>query len=490
MDCDIVVKDDLSKLYNAELGDNLLAAVSEQSVQITEEFIAYVNNCLHLRKEEYFNSGVLVMNLKAMRKFHLLKKVIQLSKKAAFIVAPDQDMLNITCHNRVLYLDKRWNTVPMGEKNPDASLIHYIHIFKPWNRPDCLYAELFWATAGKIGLDKKFEKKLNHITDDMLKQEEESLENLKKFALEESKNAEKFRHIDDEIDENDPYYFIPLKDDEIYKRIDKLEKSKMFNEDVNDDPPTKPLLKGDVDYKKLKLKTKILSYFYNKNSYKFFKKKEKNKEIIIDKYIGVENLEALKTGAIITQNHFSPYDSIPIHFLIHDKKPNNKKWLFKVIREGNYNFPGIYGKFMKYCNPLPLSSNFSVMKEMRESLTYWLNKCYLVLIYPEQALWLNYRKPRPTKLGAFHMASANNCPILPTFITMRDSDVFNQYGECVQAYTYHIAPPIFPQKDLSIKENALLLQSENERIWKEIYESTYKIPLRYSTDDSLILTSN
>ena len=95
-------------------------------------------------------------------------------------------------------------------------------------------------------------------------------------------------------------------------------------------------------------------------------------------------------------------------------------------------------------------------------------------------MWWNYKKPRPLKDGAFRLAAKNNSPIIPFFLTMRDSDRIGGDGFPIQAYTVHILPPIFPDPEKSIRENTEILQNKNFELWKEVYESTYGIPLSYS----------
>ena len=41
-----------------------------------------------------------------------------------------------------------------------------------------------------------------------------------------------------------------------------------------------------------------------------------------------------------------------------------------------------------------------------------LNDKSLILIYPEEEMWFNYRKPRPPKPGAYHYAAKYNVPII------------------------------------------------------------------------------
>ena len=80
------------------------------------------------------------------------------------------------------------------------------------------------------------------------------------------------------------------------------------------------------------------------------------------------------------------------------------------------------------------------------------------------------------------MAAKNNVPILPCFITMKDSDVMGEDGFYVQEYTIHIEKPIYPHADKKHKENCVYMMNKNFEVWKEIYEREYGIPLKYTTE--------
>ena len=120
------------------------------------------------------------------------------------------------------------------------------------------------------------------------------------------------------------------------------------------------------------------------------------------------------------------------------------------------------------------------MKKFVKSVDTLLQDGHFVLVYPEQSMWWNYRKPKPLKKGVFTFAVKNNVPILPCFITMEDSDVVDDDGFFVQEYTIHIAPPIYPDNQKSAKENIHNMMQSNFAIWKEIYEDTYKTTLQYA----------
>ena len=110
-----------------------------------------------------------------------------------------------------------------------------------------------------------------------------------------------------------------------------------------------------------------------------------------------------------------------------------------------------------------------------------LNNGDYILIYPEQSMWWNYRKPKPLKNGAYKLAAKNNVPIIPIFITMQDSSKTGEDGFPIQEYIVNIEKPIYPNKDLSERENVEKMKSENFEIWKNVYERFYKIPLKYNT---------
>ena len=262
----------------------------------------------------------------------------------------------------------------------------------------------------------------------------------------------------------------------ILKKIEVYEAEGKFDQDVEDDPPYRPLEPHGLDFLRRKLTSKVKTKIANHYAFRFFNHQIHKGRIVIDGYEGIDYLKYLDGGAVITANHFNPFDSIPLHKVV--KKYTRKK-LFKVIREGNYSFPGLYGFFMRNCNTIPLSSNIEVLNFTFNAIDTVLGRGDLLLVYPEQSMWWNYRKPKPLKIGAFKFASKNNVPIIPTFITMRDTENLDGDGYPIQAYTLHILEPIFPNPDLTFAQNAEYLRKENERVWKELYEKVYGIPLKY-----------
>lgn len=269
----------------------------------------------------------------------------------------------------------------------------------------------------------------------------------------------------------------------IVKKIEQFEKEAKWSIDVEDDPPATPLMPEMVDYMNRKFSSFLWMKFANFLARSYINSLLKKRMMIIKEVRGLENYIELKNkGAFITCNHFNAFDNFAVYKAI--EKHVWHRELVKVCREGNYtNFPGFFGFLFKHCNTLPLSSVPSTMKLFMYAVKSYLSQGRQILIYPEQAMWWNYRKPRPLTIGTYKMAAENNVPVLPFFITMNDSEVVGPDGFFVQEYTVHILKPIYPKPELSLRQNANYMREQNYSVWKELYEKVYNIPLVYSSDD-------
>ena len=269
---------------------------------------------------------------------------------------------------------------------------------------------------------------------------------------------------------------------EVLKKIEELEREGKFDIDAENDPPTIVLTPENIDYLRTTMTSKIKRIFANKVGEKFLDDLLKNNKLIIKDINGIENLSQVETGAIVTCNHFNPFDCFTIEKVFRMSGQAKNKKLHKIIREGNYtNFPGFYGFLFRNCDTLPLSSNKRTMVEFMKAVDEILQRKDFILIYPEQSMWWNYRKPKPLKHGAFKIAVRNNVPVIPIFITMNDSQIIGNDGFPIQEYTVNIAKPIYPDENLSQRENTEEMLNKNFMAWKKIYEDFYGIPLEYTT---------
>lgn len=269
--------------------------------------------------------------------------------------------------------------------------------------------------------------------------------------------------------------------DERQRKIDELEAAGLFDKDIEDDPPSREILPDEIEYIKKtpwqKIKTKFAFFL----AYRFAARAERKKILIIKDVIGSENLNT-GGGVMLTANHFSPLDSFIMHRAFDTSKRRGR--LYRVIKEGNYtSFPGFYGFLMRNCNTLPLSSNAATMRKFLRGVDTALGNGDCVLIYPEQSMWYNYRKPKPLKIGAFDLAVRSGVPVVPAFITMQDSDVTLPGGETVQEHTVHIGKPIYPDESLPRRERAEKMREQTFEYNKSVYERVYGIKLEYIKKD-------
>lgn len=272
---------------------------------------------------------------------------------------------------------------------------------------------------------------------------------------------------------------------EVLRKIDEYERKGWFEKDVENDPPAPELRPEDVDYLGKKLSSKIKTAIANKMGRKFFDKMIKDGAVVIDGMEGAENLAVLKkTGAVIACNHFGIPDNYILYHCI--QKSLKKKRLYKVIREGNYTgFSGLFAFLFRNCNTLPLSSNRRTMVNFMSAVDTLLKRGEAVLIYPEQGMWWNYRKPRPFKIGAFKMAVRAGVPVLPAFVTMQDDETkLDEHNYPLQHYTLHIMPPVYADTALNEKQAAEKMRQDTFALYKAKYEEVYGVPLTYLNEEA------
>lgn len=153
LDADVVLVDDISKLYNENIEGFLVGGVPDEVVNNSEVFREYSVKALDLEPGNYFNSGVLLMNLEEFRKEKIEEKFLHILEKYNFdVIAPDQDYLNFLCKGKVKYVNRGWDRMPNLDENFDDSNLHLIHFNmfqKPWNYDDVLYEDYFWKYASK-----------------------------------------------------------------------------------------------------------------------------------------------------------------------------------------------------------------------------------------------------------------------------------------------------------------------------------------------------
>lgn len=192
IDSDTVVTGDIGELFDINLGDNVIGAVVDPKVEQVPEFREYVKNALGVPYEEYVNSGVMLMDLKKLRKLHYISTMIHLINEFdADLVAPDQDYLNVILKGKIMHIPDEWNKQPTKTSLPtDAKLYHFNLFRKPWFYDNVDGEEIFWDAAKDSGfmMDLDYIKKSFTLTDQ--RYNEAKVEALIKKAGEKAKTKE------------------------------------------------------------------------------------------------------------------------------------------------------------------------------------------------------------------------------------------------------------------------------------------------------------
>lgn len=195
------------------------------------------------------------------------------------------------------------------------------------------------------------------------------------------------------------------------------------------------------------------------------------------KIVGLENIKSINGGAIITSNHFNPLDNTIIQKLVRDL---GKKRLYIVGQATNLAMSGFVGFMMNHSNIIPICKQISYMKsDFPKIIKGTLESKEYILIYPEEEMWFNYRKPRTLRPGAYYYAAKNAVPIISCFVEMVDTDEEDNQEFYKVKYVLHILPPIYPDPNKSTRENSRIMMRQDYKQKKEAYEKAYNKKLNY-----------
>ena len=154
LDSDIVVPGDIAKLWKEPLGDRLVGACADYSIQHIAPFMRYIDRYVGVDHRNYVNSGVLLLNMRRLREVDMAGRFLRWMHRYGFeTVAPDQDYLNALCWNAIHYLDPVWDAMPSDRirslENPQ--IIHFNLDSKPWLNESVPYDDVFWHYAATSG---------------------------------------------------------------------------------------------------------------------------------------------------------------------------------------------------------------------------------------------------------------------------------------------------------------------------------------------------
>ncbi len=175
LDSDLVVNGDIVELFKIDVENYYVAAAKD-----LDWLSWYLNdeNRRERAKNElkdvdpymYFNSGVMIFNIKKLFNEVDVNKVLELAASKEWLLV-DQDVLNLVCRDNVKYLQDYWNVlidyndhfglsrlekarvIPKLQyenyllARKDPKIVHYAGAQKPWKFFNCDMSKYFWKYA-------------------------------------------------------------------------------------------------------------------------------------------------------------------------------------------------------------------------------------------------------------------------------------------------------------------------------------------------------
>lgn len=103
LDSDIIVLGSLAKLYETDLGDMYAAVVRDMTAEVEYQFQLKHNI------PYYFNSGMMLLNLKELREQGIAEKLIAIRKKDTSNLFMDQDTFNVAFNKKIMTVSPEYN---------------------------------------------------------------------------------------------------------------------------------------------------------------------------------------------------------------------------------------------------------------------------------------------------------------------------------------------------------------------------------------------
>jgi lipopolysaccharide biosynthesis glycosyltransferase len=140
LDADILCVGSIAELIRMDISDTIAVVVPDAAATTARRTVA-----LELKNPQYFNSGVMFMNVDRWMANRISESTIEaILKDGETYRFPDQDALNVVLDGRAKFIDKKWNYLYglIGDLDADrrklnivgdAVFIHFAGAVKPWN---------------------------------------------------------------------------------------------------------------------------------------------------------------------------------------------------------------------------------------------------------------------------------------------------------------------------------------------------------------------
>lgn len=183
LDVDMIVQEDVTTLFEEELGNNIIAAVLDPRIITFDNSWGGIFNYEALGlsgKTRYFNTGLILMQTKRWREHDITVKIIDcINNNKKFVNYPDQYGLNVVLANQWLELNPLWNHFSTIDTTEKPFLIHFVErkpIYQSYNY-NLEFKKTFyfflnqtaWKNFKPIGESSRYIKKIKNILNKLKK---------------------------------------------------------------------------------------------------------------------------------------------------------------------------------------------------------------------------------------------------------------------------------------------------------------------------------
>ncbi len=201
LDSDLLIQDDIKKLYDIDITNYAVAAAVECLMSALlgiygKDAVKYMYDKLHLKNADYyFQAGVMLMNIKYFNNNNCSKKLLNMVSNFNYNIV-DQDALNELLNDKIMWLSNEWNYPPLQKHMIKANyienmsepvrnmylsvkkpkILHFADFEKPWFYPTEAYADIWWQHARKsIFYEEIIKKMIEHTINPKIENSHASL---------------------------------------------------------------------------------------------------------------------------------------------------------------------------------------------------------------------------------------------------------------------------------------------------------------------------
>ena len=209
LDADTMIMKDISPLFNIDINGYYLGVTHDCEIVRASNFIGtkysnYFIKTLNVDPSNYFQAGVMLVNLKKIREDNITDKLLDALERIGSPKFVDQDILNTVCRDKVLFIPQNWDYtwhLPLVDKNyldnlpqtfrkdyKNARKFPYIVHFtgnetKPTDYPNLPEAKLFFEYAQKSPYYSQIKNKLEISNNKKITVRINEIEKIKNYLI-------------------------------------------------------------------------------------------------------------------------------------------------------------------------------------------------------------------------------------------------------------------------------------------------------------------